>query len=143
MPRNFAALAVALLSVNACSGGGGGGGRSPTEPPPVPPEPYVLQVTWEYDIGDGIVTGTSSLVAGETLVLYNVTGEGHCVGEGANEICYPDVAECRSTTWGLIQAYYHDSLSANLPGTLGPSITSGCSTAGEYGYYTRCCIAFS
>ena len=130
-----AALAVFLFSWIACSGGGG---SSPTEPLPPPPQIVVLHVSWEYDWGHGPITGDSYPIAGNTVVLYNRQG-GHCTG-WPDTVCWPDVSECRTTELGMIQAYYHDSLSADGPGTLGPLVASGCSFAEEYGYYTRCCL---
>jgi len=139
LPSKLAVCVVALLCVTACSGGGSA--SSPTEPPPPPSEPLVLNLSWEAD-GIGLITGTGSLVAGDKIVLFYDSG-GYCVGEGDNEICYPDIGECRSTSWGMIQAYYHDSLSAEDPGTLGQLVPSGCSWAWDWGYYVKCCLVDS
>jgi hypothetical protein len=75
--------------------------------------------------------GVAQVDAGDTLYLYNEPG---------GWLGYPDIAECRTTCSGQVQAYYHDSLSGLDPGTLGPLVSAGCSRAEEYGYWTVCCI---
>ena len=132
-------LASLLLFGAAC---GGGGGSSPTEPLPPAPEILVLHVSWEYDIGGGPIAGVTHPIAGNTILLQNVDG-GYCEAVDGWTVCYPDVAECRTTPEGGLQAYHHDSLTGDQPGTLGPLVTSGCSFAEEYGYYTKCCLVDS
>ena len=131
-----AALASFLLFGAACSGGGG---SSPTEPQLPAPQIVVLHVRWEYDLGGGPVTGVNHPIAGSTIFLAKWDG-GYCEIVDGLQVCYPDVAECRTTPDGGLQAYYHDSLSANGPGTLGPLVAAGCSLAEEYGFYTKCCL---
>ena len=125
-----------VLSLWSC---GGGGGSSPTEPQPPAPQILVLHVSWEYDLGEGPVTGVSHPIGGNTILLANFEG-GYCEVVDGLYVCYPDVAECRTTPDGGLQAYYHDSLAADDPGILGPQVTSGCSFAEEYGYYANCCL---
>jgi len=50
------------------------------------------------------------------------------------------IAECRTTQQGEVRAYYHDPLSHEGPGTLGPLVSSGCSRAEEWGSYAQCCL---
>ena len=133
-------LASFLLFGAACSGGGG---SSPTEPVAPAPEVLVLHINWEYDMGQGPIAGDSHPIAGNTVVLFDHPG-GYCSGPTLSDIvCWPDVAECRTTESGLIQAYYHDSLSADGPGSLGPLVAAGCSFAEEYGFYVKCCLVDS
>ena len=135
----FLVSALTLLATASCSGGGG----SPTEPEFPAPDLLVLQINWEYTNGDDPVTGQSSPIAGTTIVLYNHPG-GYCTGpELGALVCHPDIAECRTTPDGQVQAYHHDSLSADGPGALGPLVSSGCSLAEEYGFYTKCCLVES
>lgn len=131
------ALASLLIFEAAC---GGGGGSGPTEPQAPNPEPFVLQISWEYNGATGdVVSGLDSVDAGDNIVLYNEPG-GHCDGLPEGD-CWPDVSECRTTfPFPMVQAYYHDSLSADGPGKLGQLVQSGCSTAWDHHYYTKCCL---
>ena len=154
-------LAVALIAGTACSGGGSGG--SPTEPEAPAPEMLVLHINWEYEVDEdeGLVTGTSYPLAGNKIVLLDRGGYpgGTCTRDGVWAPClffYGDdgeivdfvydpenvryIAECRTTSEGEVQAYYHDPYSHSGPGTLGPLVTSGCSRAEEWGSYAQCCL---
>ncbi len=68
----------------------------------------------------------------ETLTIYDELG-------GCGPI-YRDIAKCEVSNDGQIRAYNHDCLSGPGPGTYGPWVSSGCSTAEEYGYIVECCI---
>jgi hypothetical protein len=156
----IAALASFLLFGAACSGGGG---SSPTEPAPPAPEVLVLHIDWEYEVDEdeGLVTGTSYPIAGNEIVLLNRDGQPGttCTKDGVWAPClffYGDdgeivevvwnpenvrfIAECRTTSDGEVQAFYHDPYSHSGPGTLGPLVTSGCSFAEEYDHWVKCCV---
>ena len=130
----------------------------------------MLHISWELDVGEGPVTGSTYRMAGNTVVLWNrdkrttcwspygecnhscscAECEQQCVivvgenGEMVDHFFYPrdsnDIAECRTTAEGEIQAYYHDAFSGESPGSLGPLVASGCSRAEQWGYYAQCCL---
>ena len=159
----IAVLASLLLFGGACSGGGG---SSPTEPVAPGPEILALHISWEYEVDEdeGLVTGTNHPIAGTKIVLLDRAGHPGttCTKDGVWAPClffYGDdgeivevvwnpenvrfIAECRTTSDGEVQAYYHDPYSHSGPGTLGPLVTSGCSRAEEWGHYAQCCLADS
>jgi len=142
-----------------CSGGGGG--STPTEPSGPAFSP--LQVSWEYKVFDEeAVRGTSFPIPGNTIVLLHRAGGTSqcCLDDGTAVPCliitgddgqvveiiyWPQnvdfIVECRITAAGEVQAYFHDPLSHENPGTLGPFVASGCSRAEEWGSYVECCLA--
>ena len=65
-------------------------------------------------------------------------------GEIVDYLWYPmgsrDIAECRTTAGGEIQAYYHDAFSGESPGSLGPLVAAGCSRAEQWFFYIECCL---
>ena len=69
---------------------------------------------------------------GETFTIYDELG-------GCGPV-YRDIAECEVSYDGQIRTRNHDCLSGPGPGTYGPWVSSGCSTAEEYGYIVECCI---
>jgi hypothetical protein len=75
---------------------------------------------------------TALVRPGEILTIYDEVG-------GCGPI-HRDVAECEVSCDGRIRARNHDCLSGDGPGTFGPWVTAGCSTAEEFGYVVECCI---
>lgn len=75
---------------------------------------------------------TTTLHPGELFTFYDQTGG---CGPG-----YRDVAACETNCTGQVRAYNHDCLSGSGPGTFGPWVSAGCSTAREHGYSVECCL---
>jgi hypothetical protein len=69
---------------------------------------------------------------GETFTIYDALG-----GCG---IVYRDIAQVEVDKAGKIRVYNHDCLSGDGPGTFGPWVRKGCSTAEEFGYVVKACI---
>jgi hypothetical protein len=86
-----------------------------------------LEISYYYSFGD--LSGTVSVPPGETFTIWNETG-------GCGPV-FRDIAECRTNTRGQVSAYNHDCLSEGGPGTVGPWVREGCSTAEEFGYVVQ------
>src|SRR5687767_6043601 len=69
---------------------------------------------------------------GETFTIYDDFG-----GCGT---AHHDIAQVEVNKAGKIRAYNHDCLSGDGPGTYGPWVNKGCSTAEEFGYVVKACI---
>lgn len=121
-------------------------------------------------MGEGPVTGTTLPIGGNTVALWNRekyitcwSPEGECGaacwcldcaeecvlildddGEIVDYLWYllgsPDIAECRTTPEGEVQACYQDTWSGEAPGSVGPLVASGCSRAEQWFFYTECCL---
>ena len=68
----------------------------------------------------------------ETFTIYDDFG-----GCGTE---HHDIAQVEVNKAGKIRAYNHDCLSGDGPGTYGPWVNKGCSTAEEFGYVVEACI---
>jgi hypothetical protein len=75
---------------------------------------------------------TTTLQPRKTFTIYNQVG-----GCGTG---HRDIAQVEVDAAGQIRAYNHDCLSGDGPGTYGPWVSSGCSTAEEFGYIVEACI---
>lgn len=89
-----------------------------------------LDLSFFYSFGD--MSGTATVLPGETFTIWNETG-------GCGPV-FRDIAECRSNCLRQIRAFNHDCLSGEGPGTLGPWVSAGCSTAEEFGLVVECCV---
>ena len=69
---------------------------------------------------------------GETFTIHDEVG-GCATG-------HRDIAQVEVNKNGKIRAYNHDCLSGDGPGTFGPWVKKGCSTAEEFGYVVKACI---
>ena len=74
----------------------------------------------------------TNLDPGETFTIYDDFGG---CGTGDRDIALVEVNKN-----GKIRAYNHDCLSGDGPGTYGPWVSNGCSTAEEFGYVVEACI---
>jgi hypothetical protein len=70
--------------------------------------------------------------AEQTFTIFNEVGA--C---GAD---YRDIAQVEVNKNGEIRAYNHDCLSGDGPGTFGPWVKKGCSTAEEFGFVVQACV---
>ena len=69
---------------------------------------------------------------GETFTIHDEVG-------GCGTV-YHDTAQVEVNSEGQIRVLNHDCLSGDGPGTFGPWVSSGCSSAKEFGYVVRACI---
>jgi hypothetical protein len=69
---------------------------------------------------------------GQTFTIYDEFG-------GCGTV-YHDTAQVEVDKNGKIRAYNHDCLSGDGPGTYGPWVKKGCSTAEEFGYVVQACV---
>ena len=69
----------------------------------------------------------------ETFTIYDDFGG---CGTGDRDIAQVEVNKAGNK----IRAYNHDCLSGDGPGTYGPWVNKGCSTAEEFGYVVEACI---
>lgn len=69
---------------------------------------------------------------GETFTIHDDVG-----GCGTD---HRDIAQVEVNKNGKIRAYNHDCQSGDGPGTFGPWVKKGCSTAEEFGYVVKVCI---
>ena len=69
---------------------------------------------------------------GETFTIYDEFG-------GCGTV-HRDIAQVEVNKAGQIRAYNHDCQSGDGPGTFGKWVSSGCSTAEEFGYVVKACI---
>ena len=69
---------------------------------------------------------------GETFTIHDEVG-----GCGTG---HRDIAQVEVNKNGKIRAYNHDCLSGDGPGTFGPWVKKGCSTAEEFGFVVKACI---
>lgn len=69
---------------------------------------------------------------GETFTIHDEFG-------GCGTV-HRDIAQVEVNKNGKIRAYNHDCLSGDGPGTFGPWVKKGCSTAEEFGYVVKVCI---
>jgi hypothetical protein len=69
---------------------------------------------------------------GETFTIHDDFG-------GCGTV-YHDIARVEVNSKGQIRAYNHDCQSGDGPGTFGPWVSDGCSSAKEFGYVVRACI---
>jgi hypothetical protein len=92
---------------------------------------FVLGIHLSYFYSFGDLSGTATVLPGDTFTIWDQPWEGSF---------YHDIAQCRTNRRGQIRAYNHDRLSEDRPGTLGPWVSQGCSEAEEFGYVVRCCV---
>ena len=86
----------------------------------------------DYYFSFGELSGTATVLQSDTFTIYDEIG-----GCGPE---FRDVAECRTNCMGELQAYYHDCLSGEEPGTSGDWVNARCSTASEFGWVVECCV---
>ena len=96
--------------------------------PPV--ERDLIDLSYFYSFGD--LSGTTSVLRGDTFTIWDQPG-------GCGPL-FPDAAQCQTNYSGQVRAYNHDCLSEDGPGTFGPWVSQGCSTAEEFGFVVECCV---
>jgi hypothetical protein len=92
-------------------------------------KPIEISYFYSFIHNEPLIT---NLDAGETFVIYDDFG-----GCGTED---RDIALVEVNKNGKIRAYNHDCLSGDGPGTYGPWVSKGCSTAEEFGYVVEACI---
>ena len=75
---------------------------------------------------------TTTVTRGETFTIHDEVG-----GCGTG---HRDIAQVEVDKNGKIRAYNHDCLSGDGPGTFGPWVKEGCSTAEEFGFVVKACV---
>jgi len=92
-------------------------------------EQDLIDVSYSYSFGD--LSGRASVLRGDTLTIWDEPG-------GCGPL-FPDTAQCQTNHLGQVRAFNHDCLSKDGPGTFGPWVSRGCSTAEEFGFVVECC----
>ena len=83
-----------------------------------------------------------SFIHNEPLITTVHPGETFTIHDdfGGCETVYHDIAQVEVDKTGRIRAYNHDCQSGDGPGTFGPWVRKGCSTAEEFGYVVKACV---
>ena len=83
-----------------------------------------------------------SFIHNEPLITTVDRGETFTIHDdfGGCGTVYHDIAQVEVDKNGKIRAYNHDCQSGDGPGTFGPWVKKGCSTAEEFGFVVKVCI---